>query len=985
MNKFFTLLLCTFFTFVSIAQQTFPQNGVFDEKEKIYAFTNATIYVDYKTKLENATLLIKKGKVISVSSNIPPKNAVIINCATKYIYPGFIELISEAGLPKDKKTIEQNEKVNPQFLSEKKGAFAWNEAIKPEIEAVQQYSYNSIDAEILHKMGFTSVLSHFRDGIMRGTGVMVNLNNEKENLNIIVEKAAQFFSFSKGSSKQDYPNSLMGVIALIRQTFYDAIWYKKNNQKVENNLSLQALNENLNLPQIIETNDYLDIFRAKKLSDEFNINFIYKSNGTEYKAIEALKKINPKLIIGINFPLPYDVEDIYKSSKISYAEMLNWENQLFNLSVLEKNNIDFSLSSNDLLEKEKFLPNLRKAVKYGLSEQMAIKSLTYNPANFLNIYDKVGSLEQNKFANFIIVSNSIFNKDAVIESVWSSGVVNYVYQNNMPDKAKKYVLEIGSKTYFMQFNDAFPPKLIVKENEIDSTSLKCSYTFENNLISISIQNKNKQFIRLSGVFENEIWSGTGQDEQGNSIQWKTDKIGIYDKKINAEINPIQSINQLPQPAMAYGLLEKPLQQSVLIKNAIIWTNEKEGILQDNDLLIQNGKIAAIGKNLVANVSTVIDAAHKHVTSGIIDEHSHIAISRGVNEGTQASSAEVSIADVLNPNDINIYRQLAGGVTTSQLLHGSANPIGGQSAIIKLRWGANADGLLFENAPKFIKFALGENVKQSNWGDKNTIRFPQTRMGVEQVYYDYFERAKSYSTSTKERRDLELEILQEILEGKRFITCHSYVQSEINMLMKVADSMNFKVNTFTHILEGYKLADKIKKHGANVSTFSDWWDYKFEVYEAIPYNAALMQKMNLNVGINSDDAEMGRRLNQEAAKAVKYGNISEAEALKMVTLNPAKMLHIDNRVGSIKIGKDADIVIWSDNPLSIYAKVEQTYIDGIKYFDIKQDKWWQEHLKIERNRLIQKMLDAKNNGESTQNAEDNKEKLYHCDDIECEVN
>jgi len=382
---------------------------------------------------------------------------------------------------------------------------------------------------------------------------------------------------------------------------------------------------------------------------------------------------------------------------------------------------------------------------------------------------------------------------------------------------------------------------------------------------------------------------------------------------------------------------------------------------------------------------VLDAAGKHVTPGIIDEHSHIAV-ESVNESGQASSAEVTESSVLMPDDINIYRQLSGGVTGAQLLHGSANPIGGQSALVKLHWTGNADKMLIPNTPGFIKFALGENVKQSNWYSDGT-RFPQTRMGVEQFYYDHFIRAREYGATKKNvsaipfRKDLELDALLEILEKKRFVTCHSYVQSEINMLMHVADSMRFTLNTFTHILEGYKVADKMKQHGAGASSFSDWWAYKFEVKDAIPYNGALMWREGITVAFNSDDAEMARRLNQEAAKAVKYGGVPEEEALMFVTLNPAKLLHLDNRTGSLKAGKDADIVIWSDHPLSIYAKAEQTFVEGIRYFDKDRDEQLRNEMKTERARLIQKMLSAKANGENVQAPTMKDKRHFHCDTID----
>ncbi|MCB0475876.1 MAG: amidohydrolase family protein, partial [Flavobacteriaceae bacterium] len=286
---------------------------------------------------------------------------------------------------------------------------------------------------------------------------------------------------------------------------------------------------------------------------------------------------------------------------------------------------------------------------------------------------------------------------------------------------------------------------------------------------------------------------------------------------------------------------------------------------------------------------------------------------------------------------------------------------------------------------FIKFALGENVKQSNWGNTERIRFPQTRMGVEQVYMDYFTRAKEYDSIKKTgkpyRKDLEMETLAEILNKERFITCHSYVQSEINMLMKVADKFNFTVNTFTHILEGYKVADKMKVHGAGASTFSDWWAYKYEVKDAIPYNAAILNAVGVVTAINSDDAEMSRRLNQEAAKTIKYGGVSEEDAWKMVTLNPAKLLHIDNRTGSIKVGKDADVVLWNDNPLSVYAKAEKTIVDGIIYFDIDRDKQVREAIKKERNELIKMMLQEKSKGASLQKPEKRTPKEFHCDTVE----
>ncbi len=411
------------------------------------------------------------------------------------------------------------------------------------------------------------------------------------------------------------------------------------------------------------------------------------------------------------------------------------------------------------------------------------------------------------------------------------------------------------------------------------------------------------------------------------------------------------------------------------------------------MLVEDGKIAQIGSNLTAGDVRVIDGTSLHLTPGLIDEHSHIALD-GVNEFVTNSSM-VRMADVVDSKDIGIYRDLAGGVTAAQLLHGSANPIGGQSALIKMRWGAPPEKLLIEDADQFIKFALGENVKRSS--NKQSIRYPQTRMGVEQFYINEFSEARQYEADWKAynklskrkrknvaqpRRDLRKETLVEILNADRFVTSHSYVQSEINMLMHVAEQFDFRINTFTHILEGYKVADKMAAHGVGGSTFSDWWAYKWEVRYAIPYNAALMHQAGVVTAINSDDAEMSRRLNQEAAKSIRHGGLTEEDALKLVTLNPAKLLHLDDRMGSIAQGKDADLVLWSGHPLSIYSKAETTLVDGIVYFDRKKDLALREEVKVERSRLIQKIL-AEGEGEDGKSfAPPDPGKLdYHHDEIE----
>jgi imidazolonepropionase-like amidohydrolase len=534
---------------------------------------------------------------------------------------------------------------------------------------------------------------------------------------------------------------------------------------------------------------------------------------------------------------------------------------------------------------------------------------------------------------------------------------------------------------------------VLEKNALEK-SIETKFSFDGVHVSLSFKDKsvnngvgafllNGEFYAKFGTIE-----GQGLSPDGTNIQWSAIRRKEFSEKENGAKVQVDSIpmSRLWFPNLAYGLDSIPKHNSYLIRNATIWTGEKDEVIENGDVLVVNGKIKHVGTGSVRvpDGTKVIDAQGKFVTAGIIDEHSHIAISKGVNESGLSITSEVSIQTVINPDDVNIYRQLAGGVTCSQLLHGSANAIGGQSALIKLKWGYDADGLLLKDQPKFIKFALGENVKQANWGDFNVTRFPQTRMGVEQVYYDAFYRAKYYHQDAKGkgktpfRRDLRLEALAEILNGERHITCHSYVQSEINMLMKVADSMGFKINTFTHILEGYKLTEQMAKHCAGGSTFSDWWAYKYEVIDAIPHNACMMNKAGIVTAINSDDAEMGRRLNQEAAKGVKYGGMTEQEAWRMVTINPAKLLRIDSRVGSIKEGKDADLVIWSHNPLSVDAICEKTFIDGILFFDIRQQEARQKRNEKERVRLIALMQEAIKKGASPVAFIYKHQPLYHCD-------
>jgi imidazolonepropionase-like amidohydrolase len=674
--------------------------------------------------------------------------------------------------------------------------------------------------------------------------------------------------------------------------------------------------------------------------------------------------------------------------------MKHWELAPTNAATLEKNGINFALTSHGLKKIADFLPNVRKAIENGLSEGAALKALTATPAKLLNVDDKVGSLKKGMLANFLITSGKLFDEKTTLLQNWIQGQPFFFKSLDARDINGKYNLTLNNQSYSLEVSgETTSPKAKIKIN--DSTSLDVTLAITAELVTISFkpEKQNPGNVRLSGWSNGTGWKGKGQLADGTWIDWNAARTGTIEEK-NVTKTPVdagkkEELGKVLFPFVAHGSTSLPVAETLLIKNATVWTNESEGILQNTDVLLKDGKISNVGKNLADPAARIIDGTGKHLTFGIIDEHSHIG---GGGNDAATNSAMVRIGDQVESDDINLYRALSGGVVAVQVLHGSANPIGGQSALIKLRWGESPENLKIQGADGFIKFALGENVKRS--GNTNSIRYPLTRMGVEQVYVDAFTNAREYGKAwsaynglpakdkpiaIKPRRDLADEALLEILNKKRFITCHSYVQSEINMMMKVAEHFDFRINTFTHILEGYKVADKMKQHGAAGSTFSDWWNYKWEVRYAIPYNAAIMQREGVLTAINSDDANMGRRLNQEAAKTIKYGNMTEEDAWKMVTLNPAKMLHLDKLMGSIKVGKSADVVLWTTHPLSVYAKAEKTIVDGKIYFDLEQDKLRNKEIEAERARIIQKMKNAKKAGGPTQKGGSRMQLEFHCDD------
>lgn len=969
-----------------LAQETFPKNDIDFTKKDCYAFTGATLVrAAGQAPLANAILVIRKGKVEAAGQNISiPADAIVVDCRGKHIYPSFIDIYSDYGMPAVTRSQQRGFGGPTQLDSDAKYPAGWNAAIKAENAAAKVFQVNDSRARDYRNNGFGLVNSHIPDGIVRGTAALVSLANAKENLVMIRDRTSAHFSFSKGSSTQNYPTSLMGSVALLRQTFLDGQWYKTKPESEGINLSLAAFNDLLNLPMIFESGDKWNDLRAEKIAREFGTRFILLGGTNEYQRIPEIKATACKFIVPLNFPTAQDVEDPNDARLVSLADMKHWEMAPGNPGALEKAGVTFALTMYGLRPDASgaggFTTNLSKAIKNGLTEEKALAALTSEPAAMLGITDQAGSLEAGKLANFLITSGPLFLEKTVIHQNWIQGSPYIIRQEGWTDYRGDYTLTINNEPLNLKIAgeaSRLSAQLIGKD------TVKVNLKMTDKLVQLSFSQKadSSKITRLSGVITGDLWNGTGQNAGGEWIRWTMSKTGdAVAQPATTRKESGRRQEEMPPvmyPFQGFGWTEAPSSQDLLIKNATVWTSEREGILKQTDVLVRGGKIARIGNNLAFDNARVIDATGKHLTAGIIDEHSHIGVTGSVNECSQSVTSEVRVADVINPDDINIYRQLSGGVTASHILHGSCNTIGGQTQLIKLRWGRNAEEMKFAGWDGFIKFALGENVKRSSTTQNN--RFPDTRMGVEQVLDDAFLRATQYDKAgTGKRKDLELDALLEIINKKRFITCHSYVASEILALMSVAEKHGFRVNTFTHILEGYKVADKMKQHGAAASSFSDWWAYKMEVQDAIPQSPYIMHRLGLNVAINSDDAEMARRLNQEAAKSIKYAGMAEEEAIKMVTINPATMLHVGDRTGSIKTGKDADLVIWNDHPLSIYARAEKTIVDGIVYFDREKDADMQAMVAKERSRLIQKMVSAKNGGERTNRPTPSFEEEAQCD-------
>jgi imidazolonepropionase-like amidohydrolase len=718
-----------------------------------------------------------------------------------------------------------------------------------------------------------------REGVLPGQSAILNLAGDRPEAMVLRQPAALHLHLT--SASRQYPGSLMGTMAYTRQALYDAArardawaaWEKspRGQKRPRYDASLAPWQQVLarRLPLVVTCTLENDVRRALALADEFGLKLVLAGVPQGFRSAELIKARRVPLLVSVNFDPPRAGGFFGFDEEQERRRIRNAER---NPAELAGAGVPFALASAWAPD---FVAGIRTAVEKGLSSEAALRGATLAAAEALALAETTGSLEVGKLANVVAWSGEPFAKDT-----------------------------------------------------------KARYVFVDGRLYEPDEDERRDASRRPGGDAAGGEAAAPGSEAGSDTAPKAGKL---------EEKPLPPLPVAPPPF--------PAGQTVAITGGSVLTVGPQGEIANGTVLIRDGKIAAVGRDLaVPQGAVVIDARGRYVMPGIIDTHSHTAVEGSVNECTDVITAETRVRDVIDQHDVSIYRQLAGGVTAINVLHGSCNAIGGQNAVLKLRWGKGPDELVFKEAPRGIKFALGENVKRSNFRVPGEPRYPGTRMGVEVVLREGLLRARAYKKEWAEyetklralpakaekpvppRRDLRLETLADILDGKIMVHSHAYRADEMLMLMSIADEFGFKVRTFQHGLEAYKIASEIARHGAGVGTFIDWWAFKIEALGASPYNPAILASKGVRVSLNSDSDELARRLYWDAAKAVKYGGVSEAEALRMITLNAAWQLGVDGYVGSIEAGKQADLAIWSAHPLSPQARCETTLVDGQVYFD-----------------------------------------------------
>jgi len=931
------------------------------------------------------TVIIRHGIIESVGG-AAPRGATAIDCSGLTIYPGLIEPFLTIDVPS----------VAP----DRQDAH-WNPMVQPQRGALDGAGIPEKDRAQLRSLGFTTVAMAPTGGNLAGTGAVVLLDepDSTQKARVVLENA--FVVASISSRRGSYPNSEMGAIAVVRQTLHDALWHQRCHAAIgaDSTLAtsappisaaLQALVDHEDLPLWFDTRNELQALRAIRIAEEFGRRATIVGSGMEFRRLAALAEKKTPIIVPLEFPSVPELDSAAAAENVSLRQLQSWEQAPTNSKRLLQAGVPVAWTTARLADRKKFREQLHKAIGCGIDNSDALAALTTVPAKLLGIADRVGTIAAGKLANLVVVDGDLLDPKAEIRDVWVGGRRHVVTppQDAGLDGTWSLASWPASDSTNREEPDDAAPSL-----EINGKKLKLMLGDKEAKTAVGTRDPDAIAFRAMGLFDDDsgvTWlrlhrkgdtlAGTGSRPDGSTFTFVGNRAAKdSDEKPSDDSDAFvpPSLAPLPTPLGGYGFAALPAPETVVIVGATLWPCDGRGVIRNGAVFVRDGKIVFAGPaaDLPATPpdAITIEAEGRHVTPGLIDCHSHTGISGGVNESGQAVTAEVRIEDVINPDDVNWYRQLAGGVTAVNQLHGSANAIGGQNSTVKIRFGcAHPDDMRFDGAPAGIKWALGENPRRAN-GRSSSTRYPSTRMGVEALIRDRIVAAEAYAREHKAydalpprsraqvlppRRDLELEAIAEILAGTRRIHCHSYRQDEIFMLCSIAEEYNFKIGTFQHVLEGYKVADAIAQSAVGASSFSDWWAYKFEVYDAIPENGAIMHEAGVSVSFNSDSSEHARRLNTEAAKAIKYGGVDPAEALCFVTRNPAVQMGIFERTGSLTAGKDADLALWSTNPLSYAARCDATWVDGRRMFSIERDAELRTAIASERKRLLQQAVAAK---------------------------
>lgn len=1000
-----------------------PVVGLRENRPQSFALTGATVVVRPGKTIEDAIVLIEGSAIRSVGHDVKiPAGAKEIDCSGATIYAGLIDAWGEADVPLAQSDAAYwNSNVTPQRSAKSVAAGTISDASKLRSQGITVRLVAPRGGIV---KGSSSV------ALLGGgkSGRKLLKEHAWQHLQLTVPRTG---SRPRYPNSPMGAVALLRQ-SMLDADWYRSAWNayraKTDLPRPETNLALDVLSKAIkNDTFVIDAPNERMSIRADAIAREFSLQMIIRGSGREYRSLDEISRAGRVLLLPVDFPDAPNVKSSWTASETTLQDLLHWDLAPENPARLVDAGVRICLTTDGLDDPASFLKQVRKAVQRGLSPEAALDAMTTEPAKQLGIDHIAGSIQPGMLANLLIASGDLFDDKSKVLETWVAGeqfVMSPISKRDEPLTGHwSVVFRAGKATAaanleFEQNGDKLSAKLTaklpgeddaeqsvkladlirqrdrmtatVRLDELDS-SLPAGVSRINLLTiagqgegvdvlgTITLPDGRSEPIRLSPIpndaAEGDKESKSDSESAGDSQAGETDKedadeeVKQEDDAAETEEPQPESIASVPTPLLyplgASGLTERKTgSEFVLFRGATVWTCESAGVIESGDVLIQDGKVVAVGEKLdLPPECRVVDVRGKHITPGLIDCHSHMGTDGGVNESGQTVTAEVRIGDFIDNTDINIYRQLAGGLTTSNILHGSANPIGGQNLVVKLRWGETMDGLRMAEAPAGIKFALGENVKRSQ------SRYPNTRMGVEQIIRDQLLAAREYAAAWRRWRagqrdslpprvDLQLEAIAEIQRGERWIHCHSYRQDEIVATLDVLEEFGVQIGTLQHILEGYKVADRMAKHGAMGSSFSDWWAYKFEVFDAIPYNGALMHDRGVVVSFNSDDRELARHLNNEAAKATKYGGVPEQEALKFVTLNPAKQLRIDEHVGSLAPGKDADLVIWSGRPLSTLTRCEQTWIDGRRYFDLEEDKQMRQRDGELRASLVQKALDSK---------------------------